>query len=81
MGRHHEETDFREEDILAEYEYNKSTEDKRSIKTNVRAQERGREEAGGGSMRGNMNLRDISVCLQMAITSQRLISLLRSLTL
>ena len=62
---------------------NKSTEDKRSIKTNVRAQERGREEARRGSMRGNMNLRDIiiSVCLQMAITSQRLISLLRSLTL
>ena len=60
---------------------NKSTEDKQSVKGNVRAQEIDREKAGGGSMRGSMNLRDISVCLQMAITSQRLISLLRSLTL
>ena len=48
---------------------NKSTEDEQSIISNVRAQERGREEAGGGSMRGSMNLRDISACLQMAITS------------
>ena len=48
---------------------NKSTEDKQSIKSNVRSQEIGREKAGGGSMRGSMNLRDISACLQMAITS------------
>ena len=55
---------------------NKSTEDEPSIKGNVRAQERCREEAGRGSMRESMSLRDISVCLQMAITSQWLICLL-----
>ena len=54
MSRHREETDFSEESILAEYEYkseheenNKGIEDEQSIKSNVRAQERGREEAGG----------------------------------
>ena len=48
---------------------NKSTKDKQSVKSNVRAQEIDREKAGGESMRGSMNLRDISACLQMAITS------------
>jgi len=38
---------------------NKSTEDEPSIKGNVRAQERCREEAGRGSMRESMSLRDI----------------------
>ena len=60
---------------------NKSTEDEQSIKNNVRAQEVGREEARGGSMRESMSLRDISVCLQMVITSQPLTHLLRSLAL
>ena len=60
---------------------NKSTEDKQSVNSNVRAQEIDREKAMGGSMRRSMNLRDIGACLQIAITSQRLIRLLRSLTL
>ena len=57
---------------------NKSTEDEQIIKHNVRAQELGRGSARGGSMRESMSLKDISVCLQMVITSQQLIHLLRS---
>ena len=54
MSYHHEETDFSEEDILAEYQSkrnnNKRTEAEQNIKSNVRAQEKGREEAGGGEV-------------------------------
>ena len=47
---------------------NKSTEDKQSVKSNVRAQEIDREKAGGGSM-GEVWFKGHSACLQMAITS------------